>query len=62
MTFVFRAWREARGWTQQQAAEALGVAKRTVEYLDDRPEVDRRTQLACRALDEGWFDYEKRRP
>ena len=31
-----RAWREARGWTQEKLAEALGVSRRTVQSAEKR--------------------------
>ncbi|UXY13857.1 helix-turn-helix domain-containing protein [Chitiniphilus purpureus] len=54
-------WRQRMGWTQQQAADALGVGRNTYismesgrSYNTGRPLViDRRTALACAALAEG---------
>lgn len=60
-----RAWQQALGYTQQQAAAALGVALAT--YRDwitgtsrttGKPvEIDRRTALACSALAAGLSEW-----
>lgn len=55
------AWRERMGWTQEQAAEALGVSRPTYQRLErgqswqtgEVIELDRRTVLACMALEAG---------
>ncbi|AMC34742.1 hypothetical protein [Janthinobacterium sp. B9-8] len=58
----FKLWRTATmSYTQQQAADALGVSLPTLQSLergatfkDNRPlEIDKRTALACAALAEG---------
>ena len=54
----FRAWRAARGWTQRQAAEALGMSCSQIEdYESGRKRgtdrlapVPRVVELACEAL------------
>lgn len=51
-------WRERRGWTQSQAAQALGVSVPTYQRQElgknlqtgQSIEPDRRTRLACAAL------------
>ena len=55
------AWRQHMGYTQAQAAAALGVQpvtyqewERGARFRDGRPvEIDRRTALACAALAAG---------
>ena len=54
----FRSWRSAMGWTQQQAADALGMSKSTVELYEsgkrrdnNQPvEIPKVVALACAAL------------
>lgn len=55
----FRAWRNAMGFTQAQAAEALGLGKSAIEQYDTGKrrstgetieEVPRHLALACAAL------------
>jgi transcriptional regulator with XRE-family HTH domain len=50
----FKTWRKAMGLTQQQAADAIGVTKRSVQLweADDQP-VSRTVALACAALAAG---------
>lgn len=56
-----KQWRLAMGYTQQQAAEALGMAlnnyqalERGVSWKTNKPlAIDRRTELACAALAAG---------
>ncbi len=50
----FRAWRKAMGWTQQQAADALGLADvRSIKYYEagDR-KVPKQIASHCRTLAE----------
>lgn len=49
----FHAWRKRLGWTQQQAADALGTTKRAVQMWEagDRP-ISRMVDLATRWLEE----------
>lgn len=49
----FLDWRKRLGWTQQQAADALGATKRAVQMWEagDRP-ISRTTELASRWLEE----------
>ena len=35
-----RAWRRSKGWTQVQAAEALGVGARSVTRAEANPEAE----------------------
>lgn len=59
------AWELHMGYTQRQAAEALGVSlptyqqfRRGARFRDDTPiEIDRRTALACAALAAGISEW-----
>ena len=46
----FKKWRESRGLTQHQAAEALGLARSTIARYEVGP-VPRVVELACIGLD-----------
>lgn len=50
----FKAWRKRVGKTQQQAADAIGITKRSVQLYeaDDQP-VPRTVALACAAIEAG---------
>ncbi len=50
----FKAWRKALSLTQQQAGEAIGITKRSVQLYEagDQP-VTRTVALACAALAAG---------
>ena len=58
-------WRSKMGWTQRQAAEALGIAlnnyqalERGMSWRTNKPlAIDRRTELACAALAAGITGY-----
>lgn len=55
---AFRAWRRRMGWSQQAAANALGISRRTViNYEQGKPEPSRVVGLACAALALGITDY-----
>jgi len=49
------AWRERRGWTKQQAADALGIQLRSIYQLEkgDRP-ISRTIQLLTDAYHKGY--------
>lgn len=55
------AWREGMGWTQDSAAEALGVTRATYQRMERGEDwktgkavvIDRRTELACAAISAG---------
>lgn len=50
-----RAFRKARGWTQAEFANRLGVSKRSVEEWEGgRTAAPAMLQLALKALAEGW--------
>ena len=50
----FKAWRERLDMTQQEAADAIGVTKRSVQMWEagDRP-IGRTVALACAAINAG---------
>lgn len=53
-----KAWRAALGFTQQRAAEALGMTRRGYQHLEaGSHRIDRRTALACTALARGLTPY-----
>lgn len=63
----FQNWRARMGWTQPQAAEALGVTRGAVQNYerghrpgaDPRPvEIPKPVALACVALSLGYDGYE----
>ena len=58
---LIKRWRVSMGWTQQRAADALGMALKNYQQLDkgvymsglkqgEPIKPDKRTLLACRAL------------
>lgn len=58
---ALRAWRECMGYTQQQAAQALGVSLRTIKAWEGgETAVPAIVPLACEALAAGlgpWVDH-----
>ncbi|HAH11504.1 MAG TPA: hypothetical protein DCL54_18355 [Alphaproteobacteria bacterium] len=60
----FKRWRKSLGWSQKEAAEALGLKRRVVQYYekgerDDQPvKIPRTVRLACYALTLGIEDYD----
>lgn len=53
----FTAWRKRLGYTQAQAADALGMSRRQVQYYEDGSQaVPRVVELACGALESGIRD------
>jgi len=59
----FKRWRKLMGLSQKEAANALGLKRRMVQYYekgerDGEPvDIPRTVQLACKALSEGHTDY-----
>ena len=59
----FKAWRKSLGLSQKQAAEALGLKRRIVQYYEkgqrdgERVEVPKAVRLACYAIVQGCDDY-----
>lgn len=46
------AWRQRQGWTQQQAADALGRSLRSYHALErGEAGISRETELACETLE-----------
>ena len=60
---AFRGWRRSLGLSQKEAAEALGLKRRVVQYYekgerDGEPvTIPKTVRLACYALSEGCEDY-----
>lgn len=59
----FRHWRKSLKLSQKQAAEALGLKRRVVQYYEkgerdgEKVEIPRAVRLACYALAQGIGDY-----
>jgi transcriptional regulator with XRE-family HTH domain len=59
----FKRWRKSLGLSQKQAAQALGLKRRIIQYYEkgerdgEKVEVPRAVRLACFALSEGVYDY-----
>jgi len=59
----FKRWRKWMGLSQKEAAEALGLKRRVVQYYEkgerdgEAVKIPRAVRLACRALADGATDY-----
>lgn len=59
----FKKWRKALKFSQKEAAHALGLKRRMIQYYEkgerdgDTVEIPRSVRLACFALAEGVEDY-----
>jgi transcriptional regulator with XRE-family HTH domain len=59
----FKRWRKTLGLSQKQAAQALGLKRRMIQYYEkgerdgDKVEVPKAVRLACYALSVGVSDY-----
>lgn len=59
----FRRWRKTLGLSQKQAAHALGLKRRMIQYYEkgeregEKVEVPKAVRLACYALTLGISDY-----
>lgn len=59
----FKKWRKALKYSQKEAAHALGLKRRMIQYYEkgerdgDKVEIPRSVRLACFALSEGVEDY-----
>tara|TARA_R110000868_G_scaffold1554_11_gene12555 strand:- start:2630 stop:2878 length:249 start_codon:yes stop_codon:yes gene_type:complete len=59
----FKRWRKSLKMSQKEAADALGLKRRIVQYYEkgerngDRVEVPKTVRLACYALSQGCNDY-----
>jgi len=60
----FKAWRKSLGMSQKEAAEALGLRRRIVQYYEKgvrdgaRIDIPKTVRLACYALAKGCKNYE----
>jgi len=59
----FKAWRKSLGLSQKEAAEALGLRRRIVQYYEkgvrdgSRIDIPKTVRLACFAISHGCKDY-----
>lgn len=59
----FKKWRKSLKFSQKEAAHALGLKRRMIQYYEkgerdgDKVEIPRSVRLACYALVEGVEDY-----
>ncbi len=59
----FKRWRKWMGLSQKEAAEALGLKRRVVQYYEkgerdgETVKIPRSVRLACKALADGSTDY-----
>ncbi|MGD9801469.1 MAG: helix-turn-helix domain-containing protein [Parvularculaceae bacterium] len=59
----FKKWRKSLDLSQKEAAQALGLKRRMIQYYEkgerdgDKVEIPRSVRLACFALTEGVEDY-----
>lgn len=59
----FKKWRKSLKFSQKEAAHALGLKRRMIQYYEkgerdgDKVEIPRSVRLACFALVEGVEDY-----
>ncbi len=60
---AFKQWRKSLNYSQKDAADALGLKRRAIQYYekgerDGEPvEIPKAVRLACYALAEGCHDY-----
>lgn len=60
----FKRWRKALSFSQKEAAEALGLKRRVVQYYEKgerggaKVKVPKTVRLACAALSQGVSDYQ----
>lgn len=53
----FTAWRKRLGFTQAQAAVALGMSRRQIQYYEDGSQaVPLVVDLACGAIERTWAE------
>jgi transcriptional regulator with XRE-family HTH domain len=59
----FKRWRKSLGYSQKNAAEALGLKRRVLQYYEkgerdgERVSIPKTVRLACYALQLGVTDY-----
>lgn len=64
----FKEWRRAHGLSQKDAAHALGLKRRVVQYYEKGErdgkdiEIPLTVRLACAGYDAGFRDYEVTKP
>jgi len=64
----FKRWRKAQHLSQKQAAEALGLKRRVVQYYEkgerdgEKVKIPRTVRLACAALTQGLGDWQPAPP
>ena len=64
----FKAWRQALGLKQKDAAEKLGLKKRMIQYYEKgdrdgkRVAIPKAVRLACYAISQGVIDYDGKVP
>lgn len=60
----FKRWRKALSYSQKEAAEALGLKRRVVQYYEKgerggaKVKIPKTVRLACAALSHGLADYQ----
>jgi transcriptional regulator with XRE-family HTH domain len=60
----FKRWRKVLDMSQKEAADALGLKRRVVQYYEkgerngDPVKIPRTVRLACFAIQAGTFDYQ----
>ena len=60
----FKKWRKSLGLSQKEAAHALGLKRRIIQYYEkgerngEKVEIPRSVRLACYALTSGIGDYQ----
>jgi transcriptional regulator with XRE-family HTH domain len=60
----FKRWRKALSFSQKEAAEALGLKRRVVQYYEKgersgaKVKIPKTVRLACAALSHGLADYQ----
>jgi transcriptional regulator with XRE-family HTH domain len=60
----FKRWRKALTFSQKEAAEALGLKRRVVQYYEKgerggaKVKIPKTVRLACAALSQGLTDYQ----
>jgi transcriptional regulator with XRE-family HTH domain len=60
----FKRWRKALSFSQKEAAEALGLKRRVVQYYEKgerggaKVKIPKTVRLACAALSHGLSDYQ----